>query len=134
MLHRKPHVKEKIFFMHPQHGVTLSTIRSLTDTHATLVYKIGNQKCITTRPLDELSFYAEDLQDILKWSPEHQNIPKQYVEDFVTIANGDSDSDTPILLFLYKNLQPEAKHIARVILQNYYHYDIEDPDIVEEAY
>ena len=133
MLHRKPHLKESIYFIHPQHGVTSGRIRSLTDTHATIVYKIDNQKGIITKPLEELSFYAENLQSILKWSPEWRNIPEKYAKDFVTIGKGACDFDTPILLFLYKNLQPDAKHTARVILENYYHYDIEDPDIVEET-
>ena len=123
MINRKLHMKENVYFIHPEHGVCTGTVKAIEEKHVSLKYKENGKTEYITMPIEELSLDYHELETKWKWSAAYRNIPEQFAEAFDSITwEGD------VIQFLYDNLKKEAKGTAAILIKNYYGWDPDDSD------
>lgn len=71
MINRKLQTKEKVYFIHPEHGVCVGRVNAIEEKHISLKYKENGETEYITMPIEDLSLDYHELES--KWSAVHRN-------------------------------------------------------------
>lgn len=130
MLSRTPHIKDKVYFIHNQHGILSGVVREIHEDSVVLAYKTPDKNICTVK-LEDLYGSKYAAEDNLKNSTYDLSfIPEKLQAQYVEVKNYHQ-----FMEFLFANLKDDAVEtairLAKTITGSDMSVYYEDPEIRE---